>query len=147
MEAWLGKGPRFAAQGAGDLWERMRGTAEISFDKEGFQKLIFLGADCLALDEKILAKAADALKDKDFVLGPFMDGGYYLLGMRNYESIVFENVDRESSSVFAETVDGIGRSGASLERLETLSEIDNWESLEHEKNRIDPDIRETLGFE
>ena len=64
-------------------------TAEISFDKEGFQKLIFLGADCLALDEKILAKAADALKDKDFVLGPFMDGGYYLLGLRNYESIVF----------------------------------------------------------
>ena len=58
-----------------------------------------------------------------------------------------ENVDRESSSVFVETVDGIGRSGASLERLETLSEIDNWESLEHEKNRIDPDIRETLGFE
>ena len=147
MEAWLGKGPRFAAQGAGDLGERMRQAAEFSFDKEGFQKLIFLGADCLALDEKILVKAAHGLKDKDFVLGPALDGGYYLLGMRRYESIVFENVNWGSSSVFAETVDRIRKSGASLELLETLSDIDDWESLEHEKNRIDRDIRETLGFE
>ena len=147
IEAWLGMGPRFVTQGAGDLGERMRRAAEFSLDKEGFQKVIFLGADCLALDEKILAKAAHGLKDKDFVLGPALDGGYYLLGMRRYESIVFENVNWGSSSVFAETVDRIRKLGASLEVLETLSDIDDWESLKHEKNRIDRDIRENLGFE
>ena len=136
MEAWLGKGPRFVTQGAGELGERMRRAAEFSLDKEGFQKVIFLGADCLALDEKILAKAAHGLKDKDFVLGPALDGGYYLLGMRRYESIVFENVKWGASSVFAETVDRIRKLGASLEVLETLSDIDDWESLKHEKNRI-----------
>ena len=91
--------------------------------------------------KKILAKAAHGLKDKDFVLGPALDGGYYLLRMRHYESIVFENVNWGSSSVFAETVDRIRKSGASLEVLETVSDIDDWESLKHEKNRIDRDIR------
>ena len=38
MKAWLGKGPRFVTQGAGDLGERMRRAAEFSLDKEGFQK-------------------------------------------------------------------------------------------------------------
>ena len=147
MEAWLGKGSRFGTQGAGNLGERMRRAAEFSPNKEGFQKVIFPGADCLAFDEKILAKAAHGLKDKDFVLGPALDGGYYLLGMRRYESIVFENVNWGSSSVFAETVDRIRKSGASLEVLETVSDIDDWESLKHEKNRIDRDIRENLGFE
>ena len=147
MENWLGGGPRYIPQGAGDLGERLWRATKWSFDREDSQKILFLGADCPGLDEKILAKAGHALDKKDFVVGPAVDGGYYLLGMRRRESIVFANINWGSSTVLDETICRIQSIGASFERLETLSDIDDWDSLEREKNRIDPAMRKILGFD
>ncbi len=96
-------------------------AAKASFDGEVSQKLIFFGADCLGLDETLLAKARNSLDVNDFVVGPAADGGYYLLGMRGCDSLVFENIHWGSATVFAETIERIERLGASFELLEKVS--------------------------
>ena len=146
-EEWLGSRPRYVAQGAGDLGERMRRAAKTSFESGDSQKVIFLGADCLALDEMILAKADSVLNEKDFVVGPALDGGYYLLGMRRGDLNVFDGVNWGSSTVFAETVGRIQSRGASIKLLETLADVDDWDSLQQEKARIDPDVLRESGLD
>ena len=42
--------------------------------------IILAGTDIPFLDEKILDSAAAALSEKDAVIGPTRDGGYYLIG-------------------------------------------------------------------
>lgn len=147
MVSWLGPGPRYVAQERGDLGERMWRATRASLAGENPSKLIFLGADCLALDETLLARASEHLGEKDFVVGPAFDGGYYLLGMRVCESLVFENVSWGASTVFAETVGAIESLGGSIEILDTLRDIDDWDSLKGEKGRIAPDIRRELRLD
>lgn len=147
MRVWLGRGPRYAAQGAGDLGDRMWRAAEAPFDRGDAQKLIFMGADCPGLDETLLLKASNSLDVNDFVIGPAADGGYYLLGMRGCRSLVFENINWGSATVFAETIERIERLEASYELLETLRDIDDEESLKGEKGRLDAGIREELRLD
>ena len=147
MEDWLGAGPRYVAQGSGDLGLRMWRAAKSTFAMGGCQKIIFLGADCLALDERILIKADRTLDKKDYVVGPAADGGYYLLGMRRCESIVFQGIHWGSSSVLEETIERIQSLGASYECLETLRDVDDGDSLVREKNRLDACIRKELRLD
>ncbi|HET8699484.1 MAG TPA: DUF2064 domain-containing protein [Gammaproteobacteria bacterium] len=48
----------------------------------GFERQIFIGSDCAALDVAYLERAAAALADHDAVLGPALDGGVVLMGVR-----------------------------------------------------------------
>lgn len=48
----------------------------------GRKRLIFIGADCPALDSAYLARADRALETNDAVIGPATDGGVVLMGAR-----------------------------------------------------------------
>lgn len=47
-------------------------------------KMILIGSDCPYLTKEILHEAFKSLEEHDVVLGPTQDGGYYLIGMKNY---------------------------------------------------------------
>ena len=69
--------PRFA-QGAGDLGARMRHACETLRDSHG--RALLLGADAPQLTVDDLAGAVRALDAHEYVLGPSLDGGFWLFG-------------------------------------------------------------------
>ena len=74
-------------QGEG-LGKRMKDAFEEGF-KNGYKNIIIIGSDLYDLQREDLEKAFQLLQDKDAVIGPATDGGYYLLGMNQLFPAVF----------------------------------------------------------
>ncbi len=115
-------------QPAGDL-----GTKMIAAFAEVFktnQPVIIVGSDCASLTSEILEDAISILKEKDFVIGPAIDGGYYLLGMNSFQPSLFQNIEWSTEQVFPQTVSKIEALKMNYGLLPTLSDIDfeeDWE--------------------
>lgn len=114
------------AQGTGDLGQRMSRAFAYAFE-QGYGPVVIIGSDLWALESNDLTCAFQALKNHEFVLGPAMDGGYYLLGMRHYRPEVFENIPWSTAGVFQKTVAAIGKHSVFL--LDKKNDIDTWEDL------------------
>lgn len=68
-------------QGGGDLGARIaRWFQQILGNRES--NAILIGADCPTLDADVIEQAAQWLNTNRVVLGPTVDGGYYLIGLR-----------------------------------------------------------------
>ena len=85
-------------QTRGDLGRRMSHALETS--GESCQSLLLIGADCPTLSADDLEEALILLEqDTEMVLGPAEDGGYYLIGMREFYPFVFDDVPWSTSTV------------------------------------------------
>lgn len=116
-------------QSNGDLGLKM----EVAFQKEfqlGADKIVIIGTDCPFLTKEILLKAFDALDHSDFVLGPARDGGYYLLGMKEFSSFVFRSIPWSTKDVLSLTVDSIQKNNKTLTLLDELCDIDDIDDLQ-----------------
>lgn len=107
------------------LGERMANAFDQAFSLG--QKAIIIGSDCAELSTKILQDALDALDKHDFVIGPAIDGGYYLIGMSSYQPEVFENIEWSTDAVLSSTLKRINDLGASHFLLPSLSDVDTEE--------------------
>ena len=146
MREWLGSRTLLNTQGKGDLGDRMLRAADSCFGVGAKRKIIFMGADCLELDERLLRKAEAALEASDFVLGPALDGGYYLLGMNDLETSLFEGIQWGSESVLNETIGRIQGINKSYVLLEELVDVDYWEDLVGQRESVDPKLWERLSL-
>lgn len=83
--AWLansGLGPHeVVVQQGRTLGERINHVDAV-LRSRGLERLIYIGADCPALDGSYLERAAAALDRADAVLGPASDGGVVLMAAR-----------------------------------------------------------------
>lgn len=70
---------RFILQKGTDLGERMRNAFLWGF-KNAFEKVVIIGCDSPTLPATFIQQAFEKLSDTDLVLGPSLDGGYYLIG-------------------------------------------------------------------
>ena len=62
-------------------WKRMVRSHTDAF-QSGAEQAIIIGTDCPGINAQILAPAEEQLHQCDLVLGPAIDGGYYLIGLR-----------------------------------------------------------------
>lgn len=111
-------------QGA-DLGERMHAAFAATLQET--DKAVIIGSDCLALQTAIVEQAFQALDEYDYVIGPSTDGGYYLLGMKQAQRAVFEDITWSTEVVLAQTLEQINRDNASFFLLPALTDIDHWE--------------------
>lgn len=88
------------------------------------EKVVIIGSDCASLTPEIVQTAFNKLDEYPFVIGPAMDGGYYLLGMNQFFPEVFKDIEWSTSSVFPTTKKRIESLGKSYYILPTLSDID-----------------------
>jgi len=128
MVRWLGDDLTYRQQPSGDLGDRMGTAFQAAFD-QGYQQAIAIGTDCPWLDRAILAQAAQALASHDLVLGPANDGGYYLIGLRQYYPQLFQNIPWSTAEVLARTVAIAQALGLTMAYLPTLTDIDTPEDL------------------
>ncbi|MCI0538139.1 MAG: TIGR04282 family arsenosugar biosynthesis glycosyltransferase [Verrucomicrobiales bacterium] len=125
---WLGPSVRFSAQGEGDLGQRMERAVREAF-AEGTSSVVVIGADCAELTAERLHSAFRALESKDAVLGPAVDGGYYLIGMRRFGPELFREIQWSSERVLEQTLAAARMARIECELLDTLHDLDRPEDL------------------
>jgi uncharacterized protein len=81
------------------------------------------------LTSEILNRAFNKLTTHDAVIGPALDGGYYLLGMKKLHSELFKNKVWSTNKVFENTVNDFEQLNLSFDLLPTLTDIDEERDL------------------
>ncbi len=112
-------------QADGDLGSRMADA--LSFVLSLHQKALIIGTDCPGLTPEILDAGYRSLDEKDIVLGPADDGGYYLLGCIELHPALFANIKWSTPSVMDQTIEKIKEANLSYCLLEKLHDIDTAE--------------------
>ena len=128
MQDWFGTDLIYQNQIDGDLGARMAAAFQNSFNS-GVDKVAIIGTDCPDLKAEILAQAFDQLSDRDLVLGPAKDGGYYLIGLRRSIPELFDGINWGTSEVFACTRAIAQKLDLNIAYLPTLADIDRPEDL------------------
>lgn len=118
-------------QQGNDLGERMQHAFETAF-AQGASKAVIIGSDCVDLTGAIVKAAFRQLDDHSFVIGPTLDGGYYLLGMNALEPTVFDNIQWSTATVLPTTLERIQSLQKNYFLLPALPDIDyeaDWEQF------------------
>lgn len=122
-------------QSGENLGERMSGAFQKAFEEEA-DKVVIIGSDCAELTSEIIEKAFEELGSSEFVIGPAQDGGYYLLGMRNFHPEVFQEIDWSTGSVYKQTIRKMENALGSISTLEMLNDVDTIEDWCQIKSKI-----------
>ena len=69
-------------QTGNSLFERMQNC--IISESKSFKKIILIGSDIPSITNKCIEEAIACLDKKNYVVGPSKDGGFYLLGIKNF---------------------------------------------------------------
>ena len=117
-------------QGEG-LGERMKNAFQDGF-KNGYKNIIIIGSDLYDLQREDLEKAFQLLQEKDAVIGPATDGGYYLLGMNQLFPEVFEDKEWGTSSVLEDTLKDLKEKNIGL--LEARNDVDYYSDIKDHKD-------------
>ncbi len=126
-DEWTLPGFRKDLQSRGDLGEKM-GAAFIE-NLKYYQKAVIIGSDCPGLGTHHLKTAFQKLDEYDFVIGPAMDGGYYLLGMKAYLPAIFSGKSWSTSNLLTETLETLKKHDKNYFLLEELNDIDTLGDL------------------
>lgn len=113
------------------LGERMKNAFQEGF-KNGYQNIIIIGSDLYDLQQEDLEKAFQLLREKDAVIGPATDGGYYLLGMNQLFPEVFEDKEWGTSSVLEDTLKDL--KGKNIALLEARNDVDYYSDIKDHKD-------------
>ncbi len=121
-------GQNFSVQFGDDLGERMNAAFQECFANEK-NKVIIIGTDCPGISSEILQKAFKSLDTNEVVIGPALDGGYYLLGMKKMHRELFANMKWSTDYVYNETIKRLNKLQLTYQELEILRDLDNEEDL------------------
>lgn len=128
-DLWPNEEYQKRVQQPGDLGQRMEAAFETAF-AEGYTSVLIIGSDCLQLTSDIILRAFRELEQHEVVIGPALDGGYYLLGMKHLHPELFREKQWSTERVFPDTLYDIERLGLSHALLPRLSDIDYAEDLD-----------------
>jgi len=127
--AWLGEGFTAEPQASGDLGARLTAAFAAAF-AAGARRVVAIGTDCLDLTPELVGAAFDALHRVDAVVGPALDGGYYLIALRRAIPAAFAAIPWSSPDALTVTLDGLQGAGASVHLLPRLRDLDTPEDLD-----------------
>lgn len=117
-----------AAQPAGDLGQRLEAAIQTEFDR-GAQRVVVIGTDCPGVDRHRLADAFRALDQTDVVLGPALDGGYTLIGLRHPHPELFRQMPWSTEHLLHATHSRLRQLNLTWTELATLGDIDTPDDL------------------
>lgn len=121
-------------QSVGSLGIRMRSFFNDQFNLsktpgQGVRKVIIIGSDCPQIKSSLVERAFEDLNRSSVVIGPSVDGGYYLLGMRERCFDIFTEIEWSTPTVLASTIAHLERQGIEFTMLEPLADVDELNSL------------------
>lgn len=94
-----------------------------------YSRIIAINSDVPLLDDFLIKKAFKVLDSCDVVLGPDLDGGYYLIGMKKPYDI-FSNVPQERGPYLKWTIKLINKLQLKFQLIDPKVDIDYMEDLQ-----------------
>ena len=134
----LGQDLTYLYQSGSDLGEKMAQAFDNGFQR-GYQRVILIGSDIPFLDSKAIELFFDDLIRKSMVIGPTLDGGYYMIGFQRGVTaypLLFQEIPWSSHMVFDETLKKARSHGLdlSIEKrwfdIDTLPDLDLYRRLQ-----------------
>ena len=107
----------YVPQSEGDLGQRMEGLMQWGV-VQGAERVVLVGSDTPSLPAAYIDEGLALLCEKEVVLGPSTDGGYYLVGRRKGESRIFQDVAWSTGMVLEQTLARLG--------MQTLGLLPPW---------------------
>lgn len=137
VEGWLKVEARYRPQEGDTLGEKMSNAFQSILQNNGYKRSIIIGTDCPEVNASLIESAFEMLKEKDIVIGPCKDGGYYLLGMSRFVSDVFLDIDWSTDRVISQTVNKVCKNDLSYGILKTLEDVDTPDDMYRYLTSID----------
>jgi rSAM/selenodomain-associated transferase 1 len=115
----------YRIQEGGDLGERMHLAFEELLDK--YSKVLLIGTDTPVITDILLISAQQMLEEREVVLGPSEDGGYYLIGLKRTQEHLFLEMPWSTDRVLGLTCSRLEQNGISYGLLPVLRDVDTYE--------------------
>ncbi|HLF64306.1 MAG TPA: TIGR04282 family arsenosugar biosynthesis glycosyltransferase [Saprospiraceae bacterium] len=121
-----------------DLYEKRLQTGELLGERmhnaitevlQHQRQVVLIGSDSADLDTQIVSYAFEVLHYVDIVIGPAMDGGYYLIGCKAPQPKIFEGIAWSTSEVFTNTRNLLLKMHLDFKLLPQRSDIDSPEDI------------------
>ncbi|OGS32608.1 MAG: hypothetical protein A2474_00295 [Elusimicrobia bacterium RIFOXYC2_FULL_34_12] len=129
---WLGDRYIYIPQYGRDLGNRIEFAFRNVF-KLDYNKVVLIGSDSPDLPVNLVKKAFIKLDNNDSVIGPSLDGGYYLIGFnfKGFVPDIFNKVKWSTNTVFSDTMNIFKRNNAKIYILPKWYDIDNVSDLKY----------------
>lgn len=128
MRNWLGNDFKMYPQKGKDLGERLSQAFKFVFQK-GAKRVVAIGTDSPTLDKRIILDAFCELETRPCVIGPSLDGGYYLIGLSIFKPELFKGISWGEDVVFGQTVEQLRRLKLSYSLLEPTVDVDSYRDI------------------
>jgi uncharacterized protein len=116
------------AQTSGDLGQRLGSFLERELARSSGAVLV-VGTDSPTLPTAFIAQAVAELKRADVVVGPTMDGGYYLIGCTRHLPDLFTDIPWSTNRVLSETTARTRAIGVRLALVPPWYDVDTLDDV------------------
>ncbi|MDQ3163798.1 MAG: TIGR04282 family arsenosugar biosynthesis glycosyltransferase [Actinomycetota bacterium] len=138
--SYIAPSARVLEQPNGDWTQRQRALFRDAAAR-GEERVVLIASDSPQIRAEVVAEAFARLERNELVLGPVLDGGYYLIGMRGWHD-VFASLRMSTDTVLSELVGNARRTGLAVTLLEPTYDVDELADLE--LLELDAAVREDL---
>ncbi len=128
-EIQLPTGIEITNQGEGDLGARMSRAAARAVAQG--ETVLLVGTDCVEMSADLLRYAVQVLRDHVAVIHCTVDGGYALLGLKQYSPFLFSNIAWSTDMVASTTIARLGQLGWPVRVGQMLHDVDEPQDLQY----------------
>jgi hypothetical protein len=132
---------KFYKQKGKNLGQRMHNAFKFAIDN-GASRMVIIGSDSPNLPPSFIEDAFRKLQRSDIVLGPSLDCGYYLIGLRKPYLALFKGIKWSTNRVFSDTVKNVQTLKKRIAKLDKWYDVDDLKyfvrlrcDLQKEKNK------------
>ena len=111
-----------------DLGARMNRACETLFQR-GYQQVVIVGTDVPSLPLDYYRQALEQLERHDVVVGPALDGGYYMIGLKKALPALFRDIPWSTDRVLALTREKAMTMGLRIALLPEWRDVDTIDDL------------------
>ena len=128
FQSLLGEDAVFLPQHGDDLGQRMK-NAFGAVLRMGYDKVVLMGTDIPHIHTETIRNAFDSLNVRDIVIHPALDGGYYLIGMKQEHDSIWNIKRYGTNTVMYDTLQHIKAENLSIAVGQMYYDIDCKEDL------------------
>ena len=117
-------------QSGADLGEKFIHAFEYCLNR-GYDLVSIIGSDHPSLPVAFVRESYNLLEkpETDMVIGPTVDGGYYMLGLKALHRRVFQDINWSTNTVFTETLERADEEKLNVARLPDWYDVDDGDGL------------------
>ena len=109
--------------------------------------MVILDSDSPNLPSGYIYDGLECLDKADAVIGPCLDGGYYLIGLGSHIPELFRDIPWSTSKVVVATLERTASIGLSVSLIDEWYDVDTWEDVMRLKRDMDKPLDENFDCE